>query len=65
MPIFEYRCSKCGQVIEALEKSSEQNTHSCPSCGHSPMQRIFSSFGVDKGSSSSGGSCATGTCPFN
>ena len=70
MPIFEYRCRSCGKVIEVLENRSEKAAHTCPSCGKTPMERIFSSFGVDKGSSSSGGacppggSCPTGTCPY-
>jgi putative FmdB family regulatory protein len=66
MPIYEYRCKSCGHVIEVLESASEKGKHACPKCGQPGMQKIFSAFGVEKGgSSSSAGSCPTGTCPLN
>ena len=34
MPIFEYKCSKCGHKSEFLEKSSSKNKHVCEKCGN-------------------------------
>ncbi|RKY08913.1 MAG: zinc ribbon domain-containing protein [Planctomycetota bacterium] len=61
MPIFEYRCNKCGHKMEFLEKSGGKNKHSCAKCGSSDMQKLFSSFAVGK-SSQGNGACPTGTC---
>ena len=61
MPIFEYRCNKCGQKMEFLEKSGSRSKHVCKKCGSSNMQKLFSSFAVGQ-SNKAGGSCPTGTC---
>ncbi len=61
MPIFEYKCNKCGQKTEFLEKSSSKSKHVCEKCGSSDMQRLFSAFSVGQSSQGSG-SCPTGTC---
>jgi len=61
MPIFEYKCNKCGAKSEFLEKSSGKNKHVCEKCGSSDMKKLFSYFSV--GQSSQGDSCPTGTCP--
>ena len=72
MPIYEYQCKSCGKQIEVLQSSSETTKQKCPGCGKT-MERIMSATGsVQMGRSSSapppscsGGSCATGTCPYN
>ncbi len=43
MPIYEYRCEKCGEVFEALVKIGEDNT-ACPKCNVKGATRIFSTF---------------------
>jgi putative FmdB family regulatory protein len=62
MPIFEYKCNKCGHKTEFLEKSSGKNKHICEKCGSSDMQKLLSSFSVGQSSQGSD-SCPTGTCP--
>ena len=32
MPIYEYRCSKCGKTIEIMQKFSDLPLSRCPSC---------------------------------
>jgi putative FmdB family regulatory protein len=32
MPIYEYRCEKCGNQIEIIQKFSDKPLKSCPSC---------------------------------
>jgi len=35
MPVYEYQCTKCGQIQEALQKISDSPLETCPSCkGH-------------------------------
>jgi len=33
MPIYEYRCAKCSDVFEVLQKFSDAPIDSCPRCG--------------------------------
>ncbi len=33
MPIYEYRCRKCGQVTEKIQGYSDPPPRKCPSCG--------------------------------
>ncbi|MEW5975408.1 MAG: zinc ribbon domain-containing protein [Acidobacteriota bacterium] len=32
MPIYEYRCEKCGEHLEVIQKFSDKPLRSCPSC---------------------------------
>ena len=35
MPVYEYQCTKCGQIEEALQKISESPLETCSHCkGH-------------------------------
>jgi putative FmdB family regulatory protein len=51
MPIYEYRCSECGQDHEVLQKVSEPPLTECPSCGKPALQKQLSAAGFQlKGS---------------
>jgi putative FmdB family regulatory protein len=51
MPIYEYRCSLCGQEHEALQKVSEPPLVDCPSCGKPGLQKLLTAAGFQlKGS---------------
>ncbi len=63
MPIFEYRCKKCGHVTSFLEKPGSRQSHGCEKCGSKATEKMFSTFSAKSGASSSASSCATGTCP--
>ena len=41
MPIFEYKCDKCGKEFEELVLSSHDEP-SCPECGQEQCQRQLS-----------------------
>ena len=41
MPIYEYRCSDCDQVFEALQRVSDAPLDACRRCG-GPARRIIS-----------------------
>jgi len=32
VPIYEYRCTKCGQLIEIIQKLSDRPLRKCPEC---------------------------------
>jgi putative FmdB family regulatory protein len=33
LPLFEYKCDKCGHLFEKIEKHSASKTKICPKCG--------------------------------
>lgn len=41
MPIYEYRCRKCGQVIEAMQSIHDRPLRKCRSCAGS-LEKIIS-----------------------
>jgi len=51
MPIYEYRCSDCGFQDEFLQKVSEPQLTTCPSCGKAAFTKLVSAAGFQlKGS---------------
>ncbi|MBU4234443.1 MAG: zinc ribbon domain-containing protein [Desulfobacterales bacterium] len=42
MPIYEYQCAACGQVVERWQKISDSPLADCPGCGGS-LHKIISS----------------------
>ncbi len=41
MPIYEYECSECGQIEEALQKMSDPPLSTCKHC-HGKLHKILS-----------------------
>jgi putative FmdB family regulatory protein len=33
MPLYEYKCGKCGEVFERIQKFSDEPLHEHPGCG--------------------------------
>lgn len=62
MPIYEYRCPKCGERFEKFIRSANaQQEAVCPRCGNMEVEKIVSLFGLTGSSRpSSGASCSTG-----
>ena len=43
MPIYEYRCQKCGHDLEVMQKVNDPAPDSCPKCGAvQAMERLVS-----------------------
>ncbi|HET9698879.1 MAG TPA: zinc ribbon domain-containing protein [Terriglobales bacterium] len=40
MPLYEYRCTKCGHVFEKIQKFSDPHVSECPKCGAQVEQII-------------------------
>ena len=70
MPIYEFRCLKCGHVFELLQlkKKQEKTKMKCTKCKSPEIERVLSTIGVVKSGktrvthttkSCSGGSCAS------
>lgn len=41
MPIYEYQCSRCGEVFEAFQKVNDSPLTQCKSC-QGPVERLIS-----------------------
>lgn len=41
MPLYEYECKSCDQVVEVLVRSPSE-TAECPECGESGLERQLS-----------------------
>ncbi|MBW2615780.1 MAG: zinc ribbon domain-containing protein [Deltaproteobacteria bacterium] len=55
MPIYEFKCKKCGNVFEFLcFRSSDEDTATCPSCGGNKTEKLLSIFSSASSGSSNG-----------
>ncbi len=74
MPIFEYKCAKCGHVMEVLQKGREAGALVCARCGGSDLKKLLSGFAVGKAAETPAcdscsslpacGGCSGGACPM-
>jgi putative FmdB family regulatory protein len=48
MPLYEYRCQDCGNLLTIRQSFSDDSVPSCPACGDRQMKRIISSVSVVK-----------------
>ena len=48
MPIYEYRCNNCHRRVSILVRSSCGSLETCPNCGSTELNRLFSTFSVRK-----------------
>ena len=58
MPVYEYRCNKCGKNFELRRSifASSKDKAACPKCGSTDPERVYSPFrtgGTSGGSRSS------------
>ena len=48
MPIFDYKCNKCGAIREFITTIPELNVpkdNICPNCGEGKLEKLFSARG--------------------
>ncbi len=67
MPIFEYKCAKCGKISSILLKNSDESGVKCPDCGSKKLAKQMSAFAgfvkESKPASKCGGCAQSGMCP--
>jgi putative FmdB family regulatory protein len=70
MPIYEYRCAKCGTRFEKIVRASSSPAPPCPECGAKKPEKLISapgSVGVAAGGdrpacpAAGGGGCSAGS----
>lgn len=45
MPIYEFRCEKCGHRFERWQKMSDSDPDQCPACKADAVERLISAVG--------------------
>jgi putative FmdB family regulatory protein len=45
MPTYQYRCTECGEDLEAVQKFSDPALTTCPACG-GQLRKVFNAVGV-------------------
>lgn len=45
MPTYQYRCTECGNELEAVQKFSDPSLTICPQC-QGELRKVFSAVGV-------------------
>lgn len=56
MPIYDYRCSDCGQVVELLIRFDSDPVR-CPSCDSLRLEKLPSAGHMARSQESSGNTC--------
>jgi putative FmdB family regulatory protein len=62
MPIYEYRCKKCGSTFEEIIQGDRNREIPCPRCGNQSTEKIISVIGGIAMGKSSGSYCNS-QCP--
>lgn len=67
MPIYEYKCKKCGHRFDHLARTLTDVARKCPKCGAPRPTKQLSTFtaSVSEGRDAAArptGTCPTGTC---
>lgn len=55
MPLYEFRCTKCGEEFDMLVSLSHPEPLTCPRCGGKDLEKKISMFASAKGTCSHGG----------
>ena len=63
MPIFEYKCGKCGNGFEHLARTASEPAPKCPKCGAARPAKQLSVFSASAGAHDHALPCAEGACP--
>ncbi|TET49972.1 MAG: zinc ribbon domain-containing protein [Dehalococcoidia bacterium] len=48
MPVYEYICDSCHQIVSSYRQRFAVAAPSCPRCGSNELRRIFSVFSVQR-----------------
>ena len=65
MPLYDYKCAKCGEEFEQLVSASKKKAAvACPTCNSTRTSRQLSSFTGTCSGGAGNAACPTGTCPF-
>ena len=64
MPVYEYRCPRCGHVFERFWRGAERRQElRCPQCGADQVEKLCSLFGTNSRSTFSSSPASSGCAP--
>ena len=63
MPIYEYKCKKCGYSFDHLARTLRNVGMKCPNCGAPRPAKQFSTFTASVSEGRDVAACPTGMCP--
>ncbi|TFH39009.1 MAG: zinc ribbon domain-containing protein [Chrysiogenales bacterium] len=58
MPVYEFKCTRCGTTFSSLRRMGEDRNVQCEKCGSPDTNKLISSFSGGKSSTHKGPSCA-------
>ncbi len=63
MPLYEYRCRRCGERFEVLQRLGAKGEElPCPHCGEEGPERVLSTFAAGGTREGSSGASAAACC---
>lgn len=65
MPIFEFRCDKCGEEFERVVFASDEDQVACPQCGASETKKLMSVFSCSAVGKETAASCGPSSGGFS
>lgn len=60
MPLYDFKCEKCGHRFETLISWRDKENVKCPECGANVKEEVSSFACSSRSSGSSGGGCGSG-----
>lgn len=64
MPIYEYRCERCGRRHSLLTRTYDAAPPACPSCGETALERLISRVAILRSEDSLGPPQAHGDADY-
>lgn len=53
MPVYDFKCLRCGNKFTVLVPMDEKGKVECPQCRGKEITQLFTGFGIGKGGGSS------------
>ena len=66
MPIYEFKCKKCGHIFDEFVFSSASTSENivCPACGEKNVDKLMSAFSASGNSTVASGPSSCGSSGF-
>ncbi|RLE10204.1 zinc ribbon domain-containing protein [Candidatus Aerophobetes bacterium] len=62
MPLYRYKCSRCGEEFVRLIRAQDKEEIRCDKCGSSDLERLISKFSIGRGKTGKNSSSRVSSC---